>query len=175
MTTHTHGFNTRIIGRIPQHKLKTVIGLVALILVGLYATSPANESPVTISPERVDSSPFMRAKLASSQLVMEGLVTENFELISKGALQMTKMSEAAEWPRAPDKVYDHFSEQFRRLAGKLRRLARDENLEGASFTYMHMMATCISCHDYVRKSLRVAEDPEGESGAVRLIPSHWPE
>ena len=141
----------------------------------LYAVPPRTASPVTETPQDLDPSTFMRAKLTSSQLVLEGLVTEDFELISKGASRMAKMSEAAEWPRAPDKIYDHYSEQFRRLSSKLKRLAADENLEGASFTHMHMTATCISCHEYVRKSLRIAEDPNGKPGVVRLIPSEWPE
>ena len=40
-------------------------------------------------PERSDDTQlFMRAKLASSQKVMEGLVTEDFELIRGGAKQL---------------------------------------------------------------------------------------
>jgi hypothetical protein len=152
------------------------VALLALTTIGiLRAEPPKAELPVTQSQDSPDSSPFMQVKLTSSQLVLEGLVTENFELIAKGADQMAKMSEAAEWPRAPDKVYDHYSEEFRRLSSKLKRLAMEENLEGASFNHMHMTATCISCHNYVRKSLRVAKSADGESGTVRLIPSEWPE
>ena len=164
-----------VFGR-PVYQLAIVSGLAISAWCGLSAAAPSEESPVTAdSPERVDATAFMRAKLASSQLVLEGLVTEDFGLIAKGAREMTRMSEAAEWPRAPDKVYDHFSEEFRRLASKLQHLAATENLEAASFTYMQMTSTCISCHNYVRGSLRVAKDPDGSPGAVRLIPSEWPE
>lgn len=152
-------------------------GMLPLALGLLEAAPPEAEKPVT-EPEldaHVDAALFMRAKLAAAQAVLEGLVTEDFALIRKGARQMKTMSEAAQWPRSPDKVYDHHSEQFRRLAAKLEHLAQKENLEGASFTHMHVTSVCIECHNYVRNRLRVAEDPEGEHGGVLLIPSEWPE
>ena len=118
---------------------------------------------------------LMRAKLACSQNVMEGLLSEDFELIAEGARKMKKISEAAEWPRARDAVYEHLSAEFRRQCSKLEHLAKTENHEGLSFTYMQMMTTCIDCHNHVRKSLRVARTPEERGGGVQLIPSHWPE
>ncbi|MCA9232137.1 MAG: hypothetical protein KDA57_15925 [Planctomycetales bacterium] len=153
--------------------VSVTIVLLGSIISMIYAADPLDEFPVTEAPPGVEPSSFMRAKLASSQAVLEGLVTEDFELVAKGAHAMAKMSEAAEWPRAPDKVYDHFSAEFRRLARKLVRLAAEENLEGATFTHMHMTTTCISCHEYVRGAFRVAEGPQGSPG-VQLIPSEWP-
>lgn len=115
---------------------------------------------------------LMRAKLASSQKVLEGLLAEDFTLIAHGAREMKKISEAAEWPRARDPVYEHHSAEFRRLCAKLESLANKTNHEGASFTYMQMTMTCINCHNYVRDALRIAEEP---NGGVRLIPSHVPQ
>lgn len=152
-----------------------ICGSVAAVWSGLKAAPTSDRSPVTEAQAPGDTTPFMRAKLASSQLVLEGLVTEQFDLIAKGAAQMKAMSQAAEWPRSPDKVYDHHSEEFRRLASQLERLAKSRNLEGASFTHMHMTSVCIRCHNYVRGSLRIANDPDGEPGSVLLIPSEWPE
>ena len=152
-----------------------VAGFVAVVWGGLKAAPTPDDSPVTEAHAPGDTTPFMRAKLASSQLVLEGLVTEQFDLIAKGASQMKQMSQAAEWPRSPDKVYDHHSDEFRRLASQLERLAKSRNLEGASFTHMHMTSVCIRCHNYVRGSLRVAKDPDGKPGGVLLIPSQWPE
>ena len=140
----------------------------------LAAAPPSDTGPIAGRDGEIEAAGFMQAKLASSQRVLEGLVVENFELIRKGARQMKKMSEAAQWPRAPDEVYDHFSEEFRRSAAKLEHLAKARNLEGASYTYMHMTSVCISCHKYVRRSFRVADD-QAAPGAVRLIPSEWPD
>jgi hypothetical protein len=108
-----------------------------------------------------DVAAFMRAKLASSQKVLEGLVTKDFELVKHGADEMHRMSEAAEWRHINDPVYEHYSSEFRRLTEKLSRLAEEGNSEGAAFTYLSTTTTCISCHDYVRDVTRVAAD-EGD-------------
>ncbi len=117
---------------------------------------------------------LMHAKLTSSQNVLAGLVRENFAQIEAAAREMKRISEAAEWPRPRDTIYEHYSAEFRRQCGKLEVLAQKRNHEGAAFTYMHMTTICISCHDYVRDSLRIAGQP-GRRADVRLIPSEWPE
>ena len=117
--------------------------------------------------------PFMRAKLVGSQSVLDGLVSENFGLIRRGAENMKQISEAVQWPRAEDPVYDHFGDEFRRQCDTLVRLAENNNLEGAHYTYLNMTTTCINCHNYVRDRYRVEQNPEPH-GPVRLIPTEWP-
>ncbi len=85
---------------------------------------------------------------------------------------MIRISEAAEWPRARDEVYEHYSTELRRQCNKLDDLARKSNHEGAAFTYLHITTTCINCHDYVREAFRIADQPEG---GVQLIPATIPE
>lgn len=116
---------------------------------------------------------LMRSKMKRSQSVLEGLLRKDFKAIERGAHEMKLISEAAEWPRARDAVYEHFSAEFRRQCNQLEELAAKENHQGATFTYLHMTNLCIQCHDYVRDALRVAE-PRGRSG-IQLIPSEWPE
>ncbi|WP_146517062.1 hypothetical protein [Rubripirellula amarantea] len=115
---------------------------------------------------------LMRLKLESSHEVMEGLLRRDFDKIAEGARQMKRISEAAEWPRARDEVYEHFSQTFRRQCIQLESLASQRNHEGVTFTYLGMTKTCVDCHDYVRDSRKIAGPQEGD---VRLIPSHWPE
>jgi hypothetical protein len=121
-----------------------------------------NQAPVAV---------LMRAKLASSQKVLEGLVTERFDLIKDGANELHKISEAAEWRDAKDPVYHHHSAEFRRLTEKLVRMSTDHNLEGASFTYMHLTTTCISCHQYVRDVVRMTDESKTPH---RVIPPARP-
>ncbi len=40
---------------------------------------------------------FMREKLTSSQLVLEGLMTEDYDLMQKGAEKMIKLNNATDW------------------------------------------------------------------------------
>jgi len=110
--------------------------------------------------QEVDQGVLMQAKLNSSQKVLEGLVTKDFALIAKGAKELEKLSGAATFHKFRDPVYRHHGNEFRRQVQKLRRLAENENLEGASFTYMHSMTTCITCHEYVRDVIRVADGDE---------------
>ncbi|MCD0459000.1 hypothetical protein [Roseiconus lacunae] len=116
---------------------------------------------------------LMRSKLKRSQSVLEGLLRKDYAAIAKGAHDMKLISEAVEWPRARDQVYEHFSAEFRRQCSQLEELAAKKNHQGATFTYLAMTNLCIQCHDYVRDSLRVAE-PNGRSG-IQLIPAEWPE
>lgn len=151
---------------------------IAVALATCVVMLPAAEEPAVPQPgqktiERANTTVFMRAKLASAQRVLEGLVKEDFRAIKQGADEMKKMSEAAEWPRARDKVYEHYSEEFRRQCNKLSKLAAAENLEAAHFTYLHIATTCVDCHNYVRGSLRVAHDAQNPTGPVQLIPSEW--
>ncbi len=129
--------------------------IVGALAVGLVSREGGAEDEPAAKKDQV--AVFMRAKLASSQKVLEGLVSKDFALIEAGSAELEKMSDAAAFKRYPDPVYRHYSREFRRLAGKLNRLAVDRNLEGASFTYMHATTTCISCHEYVRDVIMVAD------------------
>jgi hypothetical protein len=143
---------------------------VALLFAGV-AIVQSQQGPA--AQQQDHTRPFMRAKLVGSQSVLNGLVTENFELIHRGAQDMKKMSEAVQWPRAEDKVYEHYSAAFRMQCDKLMQQAEKKNLEGAHFTYLNMTTTCIDCHDYVRGAFRVERDQKDPQGPVRLIPTEW--
>lgn len=140
-----------------------------LLLTGMMLTRA--DRPV--QPIEQSEGMLMRSKLKRSQTVLEGLLRNDYKAIAHGAKEMRLISEAAEWPRARDAVYEHFSAEFRRQCKQLEQLAETENQQGATFTYLHMTNLCIQCHDYVRDSLRIAE-PDGRSG-IQLIPSEWPE
>ena len=66
-------------------------------------------------------------------------------------------------------MYLHYSREFSRLTEKLDRLAEDGNLEGASFTYMHIVGTCLSCHEYSRDVLRIADLNKKPKSPLRLL------
>ena len=123
-------------------------------------------------PNRVDDTRlYMRAKLASSQRVMEGLVAENYDLIIDGASQMRDISHASHWPRTVDEVYQHYSVEFRRQCDKLKAQAARSDLQAAHYTYLHLSTTCIDCHNYVRPRFEVRRSKKG--GPVQLIPTQW--
>ncbi|REJ64823.1 MAG: hypothetical protein DWQ31_20275 [Planctomycetota bacterium] len=149
-----------------NRRLGTSLLLAALVaVVTVLVATRGGEADDTPNADPKKTAAFMRAKLASSQKVLEGLVSKDFDLIASGSKELEQMSDAAAFQRFPDPVYRHYSREFRRLAGKLNRLAVDRNLEGASFTYMHATTTCISCHEYVRDVIKVA-DAAADGGEI---------
>jgi DNA-binding LytR/AlgR family response regulator len=108
---------------------------------------PAADPPAT-EPDQVAA--FMRAKLAHSQNVLEGLAVEDYDLIDKGAQQLSLASEAASWQVLQTEDYARQSADFRRSCDSLRKAARDHNLDGAALAWMEVTMKCVQCHKYVR-------------------------
>lgn len=105
-----------------------------------------------------NTKPFMQAKLAHSQAVLEGLTTERFDLIAKNAQEMSLLSQAAQWQVIQTPEYVHRSTQFRREVDALTEAARKKNLDAATLAYVKVTMSCIECHKYVR-SVRSASLP----------------
>lgn len=134
---------------------KPLTGVVAL-LIGMGVAAWGQQRLQLPEPGREQLSGLMRAKLSSSQRVVEGLMSGDLSLIRKGGEEMLKICDAEAWRTRDDQIYAHYRGELRRGAMKLMKQADDQNLDGAAYTYMHSMTTCISCHDYCRNVLRVA-------------------
>lgn len=111
--------------------------------------------PVAQKKEKPKVARFMRAKLSASQHVLEGLVTEDFAQIEKGAKKMIVMSNAADWQVIRGPVYAQYSTEFRRAATQLARMAKAKKIDGTALSYMHLTLTCVNCHKYV-KTVKIA-------------------
>jgi hypothetical protein len=93
---------------------------------------------------------FMRGKLDAAESVLEGLVTEDFELIQQGADQMHVMSQRAEWNVITTPVYVQYSDDFRRAVERLGNAAKGQNLEAAALAQLQVTLSCINCHKHLR-------------------------
>lgn len=140
-----------------RYRYPIMLFLAVSVTYGILASYRLGIAEEGVAAKPKDTAVFMRAKLASSQKVLDGLVSKDFGLIAAGAKELERMSEADAFQQFPDPVYRHYSREFRRQAAKLNRLGVDRNLDGASFTYMHAVTTCIACHEYVRDVIRVAD------------------
>lgn len=100
-------------------------------------------------------SKFMQAKLDSSKDVLEGLVTEDFDLIQKATKKMIAMSNATEWQVVEGPIFAQQSAEFRNTAKEILRYAKKKNVDGASLSYLHLTMTCIACHKQIKKSVVV--------------------
>ena len=144
-------------------KLLSVLGVLSVALTML---AWAQQAPATPAHRPEELSGLMRAKLASSQKVTEGLMAKDFDLIRKGAEEMSKVCDATEWHARGDQVYAHYRSELRRTAKKLILLADDKNLDASAYTYMHSLTTCISCHEYSRDVLHIA----AKSPVFKVVP-----
>lgn len=138
-------------------------------MVSLYTVLAVGQQPLVLNPKASDEAVvLMRAKLSSSQKVVEGLMSGDFEMIRKGGEDLQRICNSEHWKRGDDQVIGHYRGELNRSAIKLMEQAKAENMDGVAYTYMHTMTTCISCHEYSRHVLRVAK--RGDAGGVVPIP-----
>jgi hypothetical protein len=95
---------------------------------------------------------FMRQKLTLSQSVLEGLTTEDFDLVAKGARSLRELSEDARWRVTPNVNYLRLSNEFQDLADDMEGKAKQKNLDGATLAYVKMTMLCVKCHQLTREN-----------------------
>ncbi|MBX3449124.1 MAG: hypothetical protein KF777_06160 [Planctomycetaceae bacterium] len=103
-------------------------------------------------------SALMLAKTSSTHRVVDGLVSEDFAEIARGARELSRICVATEWSGHDDQVYSHHRTELQRLSAKLEDMAKERNLDGAAYTYMHSLTVCISCHQHCRDVLRISDE-----------------
>ena len=113
----------------------------------MTAAEPTGTNGAAV-PDRVAG--FMRAKLAHSATVLEGLSLEDYDLIGKGAQQLVLVSQDSNWQVLQTEDYARQSEAFRRACDGLRRAAQEKNLDAAVLCWMDVTMKCVQCHRYVR-------------------------
>lgn len=93
---------------------------------------------------------FMRKKLDSSSKVLEGLTTEDADLIRQGAKSLLDMSKAEKWNVIADEDYREFNRDFRSAVRKLDEAAAANNFDNATLQWFDAVKGCVECHKYVR-------------------------
>jgi hypothetical protein len=121
------------------------VGCVLLIAAFWLATTLRGQRPQTN-----DLKDFMRAKLLHSQKLVEGLTTENYEMIAKHAQDLSLLCEDEQWQVFRTSDYIARSKEFRRAADALTEAGRAKNLDAASLGYVDVTLKCVECHKYLR-------------------------
>lgn len=104
---------------------------------------------------------FMREKLRSSNMVLEGLVTDDPALVREGAEALHKMSDSERWRVSNDVLYRQFSGEYRRISEQLVDAAEKKNMDQAALRWMDATMNCIECHRYVR-GMMIAKSPSSK-------------
>ena len=131
---------------------KRSVFLLGIVIALTIAASPLQSQRAN----RVEK--FMQAKLENAQQVLEALATEDYRAIAKHSQELSLLSHAANWQVLQTRDYQRHSEEFRRHADALTKAGQEENLDGATLSYMQLTLSCVNCHKYVR-STRVGGHP----------------
>lgn len=93
----------------------------------------------------------MQKKLEYSKNILEGLATEDFDLISKNAAEMRKLSAFEAFVRYSDAPSYRTQLQVFDFANvELLRTAEEKNLDGAALAFTQSTLSCVNCHKALR-------------------------
>ena len=120
-----------------------------------HSSSRADDKAAKKAPVNQELRDFMRKKLEASNQILEGLATDDTDLIEKGAGKLAEMSATEQWRVSKDAMYKQFSEEFSRNATKLKDAAKEKNIDRAALRWMDTTMSCIECHRFVRNQLVV--------------------
>jgi hypothetical protein len=96
---------------------------------------------------------FMRAKLAHSKDILDGLTREDYAQIARGARALKAMRESPEWaplsrPEAGE--YRVYSLELGELTDRLISRADAKDIDGAAQAYIGLTKNCLNCHKELR-------------------------
>lgn len=152
------------------------IGAVVAFTAGLWNTASEGQPPtkatgdstarsVPPSPSSKDRQlkSFMRKKLGASNQILEGLCTDDLDLVVKGARELHRMSEAEQWRVKNDAVYKQFSAEFHQITKDLVQAAQENKADRALLKWLDATMSCVDCHQFVR-GMRIADSrPSSEA------------
>lgn len=125
--------------------------LVAVAAVALVATGVGTADDKPKEPKEEKKLTVMQRKLKFSQMVLEGLATNNFDKIGKGGEGLVECVQDATWKINETEKYLLYSNDFQRRAEGLKKAAKDKNVDAAALAYVDMTLTCVKCHQYLRE------------------------
>ena len=94
---------------------------------------------------------FMRVKMMYSSNILEGLTNKDFKLIEESANEIIGITSAEKWLVVDSMEYRRQSEELKTAAEKLKKEAKNKNLEGAALRFFDMTLKCIDCHENIRE------------------------
>ncbi len=95
--------------------------------------------------------PFMQMKLEPAKQILEGIATEDFDLIDRSAQKISALTFDESWMTIQTQSYRQHSKDFQRSIQVISDAARDKNLDAATLGYMQMTLYCVQCHRSLRK------------------------
>jgi cytochrome c556 len=122
---------------------RTLVVLAVLAASGMLAPSASAQNEVAA---------FMKAKLVHAEKVLEGLATEDFDLIVKHSQAISLLCQDELWSVVKTVEYHERSKEFQRSVNAITEAGRQKNLDAAALAYVNTTLSCVNCHKYVRKA-----------------------
>ncbi len=92
----------------------------------------------------------MQLKLEYTKTIVDGLVTEDFDKILKGAKSLNQLGKR-KWTENESAAYRTQNQVFWFTTGTLVYAAENKNIDGATLSYTQMMHSCVNCHKLIRR------------------------
>jgi len=92
----------------------------------------------------------MRTKLDAAVKVLEGLATEDKELIHEGAEVLTAVTKAEIWQVLKDAEYREHTQAFRSAMRRLDEAAQESKFASAQLEWLDATKKCFDCHNHIR-------------------------
>lgn len=105
---------------------------------------------------------FMRQKLAASNDILEGLCTDQLEMVEAGAEVLLKMSREERWRASNDMLYRRYSTEFTDAVTDMKEKAKAQSIDGTSLAWINATMKCLKCHEWVRNTV-IADNTVGPS------------
>lgn len=93
---------------------------------------------------------FMRQKMQASNLILEGLCTDDLKSVADGAQTLLKMPSEARWRVSNDMMYRRYSTEFVQAVEELQKEAENNDIDGSSMAWVNVTMKCLKCHKWVR-------------------------
>ena len=142
---------------------KLVLLVVCPVVIAVTARSQDHSNPQ--SP-KTNVQVLMRDKLTHMQRLLDGLVTDDFQLIAKEAELLRFVGKAASWQASDTKEYKMHSSRFASLTTQLGAAAQHNNRDAALLQYLQLNISCVDCHQYIRAQ-QWESDPLPQQSRVR--------
>jgi hypothetical protein len=125
--------------------MKRLVMMCSVMTVLLLSGSPAPGQ--TAATARV-----MREKLTHAQVILEALMTTNYDLLKRRSTELTRLTRAPAWDVLKSPEYRRYSERFVLATEDLVRAADERDMDAAMGDYMSMTISCYQCHRYLHRA-----------------------
>lgn len=123
---------------------KAILIAASICLLGISATWAEDQ------PKKDEPSIWMKQKLVYSQRILNGLATEDFDLIAENATAMKGLSRIEAFVRGKTEGYRTHLKTFEFATNELIRNSEQQNLDGATLAFTQMTISCVNCHKVIR-------------------------